>query len=626
MDPVSGTPVMDNLPLQTPHSLLDHSTELQQLRAQDSQRLGRMVGLRGLAEQFRRDPSGSDQSDYGREYLGTGGGQNHDIRLPYIMATVMKHTHRAGSKVPDVRIERADQSVTEQWRQYALERYLAVCWGNSDGPVQLKDACWDGAMVGSYAFEVEYDIRRQIGCFYSRDPAGIVVVPDPVTIWPYARVYRSWTTPIAALVASYRGRNVNPFNDEYGPVSVEHLVPDEGGTDNARCTIHEVSTADYKLRWCGGVKLLEYDHELGICPWVVGANIGPNRQIWGYGDVELMADAAIYFQSLMSKQADVVGFASRGAYMDTGTGQASAKVVDILKKGGVLPGREGAEVKPIETAAQPAFIDEHLDMAHRSMLEVGFTTTASWASSDGAAATSGNEGGMRLQPTVELARLKQVNLAWALARVNEIILRIAEKKILPEDGLAYRGNLPLPNGRTQPFKLKTGGVPDDTLPEQFRDIADTSLPTAIDGNYETSIVFTDRLDMYDPQYALSELSKFTQGAQSLRTTLENLGCQDPDNEIGQIVKEAEQNPWMRQGMIALIKQQLDAQNQGGGAMPPGPDAAMPGGVGPETGLDAMGAAFSNGGSATDGLSRSVNGSDKTGRPPNGVPGVPGGAY
>jgi hypothetical protein len=456
-----------------------------------------------------------------------------------------------------------------------------------------------------------------------------VVVPDPVKVWPYARVYRSWTTPVAALVASYRNRNINPFHDDFGPVSVEQLVPNEGGEDVNRCTVHEVSTDAFKLRWCGSVKLLEYEHGYGICPWAVGANIGPNRQIWGYADTELMADAAIYFQSLMGKQADVVSFAARGAYQDTGTGQPSAKVVEILKKGGVLPGREGAEIKPIEAAGQPSFVSEHLDMAHRAMLEVGFTTTASWSSAEAGASTSGSESGMRLQPTVELARLKQVNMSWALARVNEIILQIAERKILPDDGLSYRGALPLPNGRVQPFKIKLGGVPDGQLPEEFLQIADTSLPTAIDGNYDTNVIFTDRLDVYDPQYALSELSKFTQGAQSLRTTLENLGCQDPDNEIGQIVKEAEQNPWMRSGMIELIKQQIEQGGGGGGdvPMPPGSDAQLPMGSDPAaSGLDAMGSLMSEGGSAADGLGRTVNGSDKTGRVPGGVPGPPGGAY
>lgn len=607
----------------------DYHTELQQLRAQDGLRISRMLGMRSLMEQFRRDDMRSNTWDYGRRFLGTGAGSKHDLRLPYLLATSIKHTHRAASQVPDVRVDRADQSLEEEWRQYALERYLAVCWAHSDASVQLQDGAWDGSVCGGFAFEIEYDVGRQIGCFYARDPAGIVIVPDPATIWPYQRVYRSWTTPVAALKASYRGRDINPLNESFGPVSVEDLVPDEGGDgDMNRCTVHEVSTPLFKYRWCGNVDLYHRDHNYGITPWVAGPNIGPRRKIWGYSDVEMLADAAIYYQEAMSKQADVVAFAARGAYTEEETGQNAEQIAGIIATGGVVPIREGSEIKPIEAATQPAFVDKHLEDARRAIMDVGFTTTASWASTDGAGATSGSENGMRLQPTVELARLKQVTLRWGLERVNEIILRIAEKMIHVDDGVTYRGSIPLPNGRSQPFKVKLGGVAEGTLPVQFSDIADTSLPTAIGGAYGTNVIFNDRLDVYDPQHTLSELSKFQGNAQSLRTTLENLGCQDPDKEIQLIIKEVEENPWMNNGAIALIKQQLDAQTQGGANQPPGPGAPMPGGVDPQGGLDALGTALdgSGGGSQMDGVQRAVNGSADSGRPPGGVAGPIGGSY
>jgi hypothetical protein len=612
---------------QTPVNLDDYANELQELRAHDVHRISRMVGMRDLVEQFRRDDPRTSTWDYGRRFLGTGPNGKHDIRLPYLLATMIKHTHRVASKVPDVRVDRADQSLAERWRQYALERYLAVCWARSDAAVQIQDGAWDGSGVGAVAFEVDYHIKDQIGCFYARAPEGIVIVPDPVTVWPFQRVYRSWTTSVAALKATYNGRDVSPFDSTFGPVAVEDLVPDEGGDkDTNRCTVHEVSTPEFKLRWCGSVELYYIEHNYGICPWVVVPNVGPRRKLYGYGDVEMLADAALYYQMLMSKQADVTAFAARGAYTEENTGQNAELISSIIASGGVVPIREGSEIKPIEAPTQPAFVSDHLDAAHRAIMEIGFTTTASWASSD-AAATSGSESGMRLQPSVELARLKQVNLAWALAKVNEIILRIAERKISADDGLIYRGAIPLPNGRSEPFKLKLGGATGEgTIPDEFREVPDTSLPTAIGGSYETNVIFTDRLDMYDPQHSLQELSKYSQGAQSLRTTLENLGCQDPDNEIGLIVKEAEANPWMRQGMIALVLAQLKASEGQGGSGLPGSDAPMPGGIDPTGGLEALGAGLSQGGSRTDGVNRAVNGSADTGRPPGGVPGQIGGAY
>ena len=64
---------------------------------------------------------------------------------------------------------------------------------------------------------------------------------------------------------------------------------------------------------------------------------------------------------------------------------------------------------------------------------------------------------------------------------------------------------------------------------------------------------------------------FQPGVQSLYTTLERLGIQNPEEEMRLIEQEAERFPWLRQGMIALIKEQLaagqDASGGGGGAAP-----------------------------------------------------------
>ena len=327
----------------------------------------------------------------------------------------------------------------------------------------------------------------------------------------------------------------------------------------------------------------------------------------------------------MSRQADVADFAARGVFTEENTGHPADAIKETLSTGGVIPIRENSEIKPVPPMEQPSFIEAHTAAARDWISELGFVPRAGWSVDQTGQATSGSERGMQLQPSVELARLKQGNMVWGLERVNEIILRIAEQKISPSDGLTYRGRLRTSQSRSQPFKVKLGGTGGgDTLPKEFQDIENTSLPHAIDGDYETTVVFTDRLDMYDPTFIQSELTKFSQGAQSLRTTLENTGCTDPDNEILQIAQEAQDYPWMRQGMIALIKAQLDQQQaaQGDSGQPEPPEDDGSG----DLPMDALGMGGGGGsGSMFDQASHGVNGNQDS-RPAAGVPGVPGGGY
>ena len=159
---------------------------------------------------------------------------------------------------------------------------------------------------------------------------------------------------------------------------------------------------------------------------------------------------------------------------------------------------------------------------------------------------------------------------------------------------------------------------------------DMTLPKLINGDYDTEVVFADHLDVWDPQFVLSELNKFSQGAQSLQTTLERLGTADPVDEMNLIQSEAEAMPWLRQGMIALIEKQLDAQGgqQGEGSPAPDPMAGMgDGGGGPGAGMQSLMGAPGQTGSPTDALTMALNGSGGGGQAPGGPPaGQLGGAY
>ena len=592
-----------------------YDAELQHLRIDDGLRLQRMVDLRQVMESFRRDsPDRILPSDYGRNGPVNAAGST-DVRLPYLLALTVKHAHRAGGQMPDVRVARADSSPEERWRQSVLERFLACCWNESDALVQLTTAAWDASCVGAGAFEVYWNAERQVACFYARDPAGIVVVPDPYRVWPYQRAYRSWLAPIASVRASYEGKPIDVMNEVLGMPNIDQLVPVDQAQGSV-CQINEVKTDTDCWRWSGRVLLHHSKHGADCCPTVVYPNVGPLRMVFGYSDVEMAQDIALYYQRLFSRQADVAAFASRGSYTEEQTGVPAAQIVEIIKKGGVAPIRRDSEIKPIPAHEQPAFINEHFTAARDALSDLSFVPDAAWGS-QGSEATSGSERGMQMLPQVELARQKQVNMRWALEKVDELCLRMAERNALGRS--TYRGTMKR-DGVSRSFRMDLGPAAE---PPQGLDGVDMTLPKLIAKDYDTEVVFTDHLDVWDPQFVLSELNKFQQGAQSLQTTLERLGTADPVDEMNLIQAEAEAMPWLRQGMIALIEKQLQADDQaagsGGADMPP--QGQLP------SGMEAMFGDAGQSGSATDGLTRALNGSANTGGRNAGAPaGQLGGAY
>jgi hypothetical protein len=592
--------------------------ELNQLRIDDGMRLQRMVDLRQVMESFRRDSvSRILPSDYGRN--GPELNDRTDVRLPYLLAICVKHAHRAGGQLPDVRVPRADSSPPERWRQSVLERFLACCWNDSDALVQLTTAAWDASCVGAGAFEVYWNVDRQVACFYARDPAGMVVVPDPYKVWPYQRAYRSWLTPLGSLRASYGGKFVDPVDQRLGRVQIDGLEP-LGDQQGSLCQINEVKDETQCVRWSGEVLLHRSDHGADFCPTVLYPNVGPLRMVFGYSDVELAQDIALYYQRVFSRQADVAAFAARGSYTEEQTGVPAVQVREVIKKGGVIPIRRDGKVLPIEAHQQPSFINEHFQAARDALSDLSFVPDAAWGSQG--EATSGSERGMQMLPQIELARQKQVNMRWALEKVSELCLRMAERNALGKQ--RYRGSMRR-DGVSRSFRMDLGpAVP----APQGLDGVDMTLPRLIAKDYDTEIVFTDHLDVWDPQFVLSELNKFSQGAQSLQTTLERLGTADPIDEMNLIQAEAEAMPWLRQGMIALIEKQLDAQGgpgQGEGSAAPASYPPDQMGGGPQAGLESMMGPSGGSGSGTDALTQALNGSG-SGRAPGAPAGQLGGGY
>ncbi len=552
--------------------------EFEQLRVNDAARLSRYEQYRAELSSGRDDLQAEldPTTDYGQRLVAGDVPERHNIPLPFGQALTVKHSYRVAGRMPEAIVDRRDETPAERLRSDRMEK---MWWGvcrESKGETQLSSAAWDGSQIGAACFEVYFSPKANLPYFRSIDPEGVVVqkgVDDP---HDFKRVYRFWEVPVWSLKQDYRGKLFRG----------EEINVDAIGGDGVGDTVTLMQMADSKktLRVACGEKpvpLWEKEHDYGFVPYVVIPNLGPERDVWGWADYEFVRALSAYLPKLFSREADIIRAIAGGAYMDKRSGQDASKIQRILATGGVLPTKRDGNIEPIDTPEVPAMASEHHDKALTYLKMLGFAPDASWG--DGSAG-SGSDRGLQLQPMAELTALKQINWAGGLSRLGSMIFRMIEGK---QSGKArYRGraqrglraeafSMTL-DSKAQPLKVDNPAY-DPFAPSSDPQVEVPQSPADIfDGDYEIRFSWLNRTDPEDPAYVMSELNKFQQGIQSARTTLERLGCDNPEDELKLIEQEADDFPWMRQGVIALLKQQLDASSQGAGGGPP---------VDPGTGID-----------------------------------------
>jgi hypothetical protein len=232
----------------------------------------------------------------------------------------------------------------------------------------------------------------------------------------------------------------------------------------------------------------------------------------------------------------------------------------------------------------PQFSEAHSDRSLEMFRMLGFAPGAAWGEGG---AQSGSDRGLQLGPLLELTGLKQLNWGGGLQRIAAMVFKMIEAKTAGSTryyGAARRG------AKRTPFGFAVG--PDQTAsiePASPDGQAATAQVATMDpreliaGDYTMRFNWQARLDIDDPAYVASEINKFAQGVQSLRTTLERLGVDAPEDEIKLIEQEAEDHPWLRQGMIKLLEMQFANQQGQGGGNPGDPTAAISGAVDTMTG-------------------------------------------
>ena len=549
------------------------AAEFEDLLSTSTARLDRYAQYKNENEEIRNPDMEfaiRDLSDYGRRPNGGADPARHRIPLPLGIAQTVKHTFRVSGQLPDLVVDERDTSPGERYRSDSMEKIAWAVIRESGSETLFSSGGWDGSQLGTTVFEVDMDVAKNMPLITSVDPAGFVPVLGAKNPHDFSRVYRVWNVPLRSLAEDYRGKF---FRGE--AVKVGDFRPTNASLDTVpMIRVVKMTDKERTLMFAYGqdsvVGLEEFIHNYGFVNYVAIPNIGKYEDVFGWSDYELVRSLVHYLSALISRQADVIRSVANGAMIERGTGQSPESIKRAISTGGIIPSRKEGNIDPIQAPDMPAFASEHQATVMQLFKMVGFTPDAAWGESG---SQSGQDRGLQLQPLLEYTAMKQMNWGRGMTRLFEMVFKMIESKMVGQS--TYSGTRPSKGaGKESAFSF-TFGPDSEAIKQASKEIDDlTGEPVMLSfprtprelfaGYYCMRFVWRNRLDPDDPSYVTSELSKFSQGVQSLKTTLERLGAEAPEDEMRRIEDEAERFPWINQGMIALLKAQVSGQGAGGG--------------------------------------------------------------
>jgi hypothetical protein len=271
-------------------------------------------------------------------------------------------------------------------------------------------------------------------------------------------------------------------------------------------------------------------------------------------DIDDIADLNRHLNLMRSEQAEeIMTTIHRPLVYYSGDHMQDPKQISYTA-GAVLPiGAPGEEeLKPLDPPVESTATKEHIEAIESSIRTLSFLGDAGFGMFG--AGTSGVAARIALTPLQRILELKLPPRTYVLQGVCAFLLRIFEQKA-PND-VKLRGWVSTSGSR---YELMDVGKAD------------------IAGQYYASLDYGNLLPRDDQAHSQNEVYLYKASAQSLSTTLDNMGFEDPHAEIEMIKAEA-QDPWLNpERYMAVIqamqmKQQMDAAQQAAPAAGAAPGA------------------------------------------------------
>lgn len=286
-------------------------------------------------------------------------------------------------------------------------------------------------------------------------------------------------------------------------------------------------------------------------------------------NIEDIVELNMYLDQLVSQQADIIKKYSNPTIIDKGSGQAPEVVRRTVgADGAVLPIRKDGEIHFLNwDGSQPPVLEmigtilgAIQDLSSKPASSYGQTVTNQ----------SGVMTNMALSPMMASTESRQKQFGHLMSLFNEDVLRIYEK-FASGDELMFAGT------RSMGSQLKQTGVYTSAMAYDAGGTPVYITGKDINGWYRNRIKWPSAIRTDDPVYVQTELSKMTSQppAQSIYTTLENLGVEDVEAERDRILSELEDPRFHADVMTANV----DAAAALQGSPMPGDESGFGGAAG-----------------------------------------------
>lgn len=366
------------------------------------------------------------------------------------------------------------------------------------------------------------------------------------------------------------------------------------------------------------VVLKEFDHKYGRPPFFVLQNlINPDEdplENGSLGDIDSIMGLNQHYNLMVSEGAEeIITNIHRPVVYKTDDPQQEPSALEF-KSGAVYPIGTEEELETLQWTGMPQAVMEHLATTIEGIQDLSFIGQAGF----GQYPTGATGVSLRLvmQSLEQILQLKIPIRVRVLKDVCRFLLRIVEDRTKGKGVTAAAGAEGSASEPSKPTPLQFWIQ--DAL-GRFGQL--TLTADDINRNYFADIDYGNILPRAETEYQQNEVYKLKTGAQSLLTTLDNLGVESPEDEVERIKQEM-QDPVLNPEKVLLTIQAKQLLQQLSQPQPePGAELAAGSQVGAGTAPGAVPGGRALGGPAQPGTRPIQPGPSRPGAPP--VPAMPG---
>lgn len=490
-----------------------------------------------------------------------------------------------GIQVMPRTVEEPDRRLAE-----ALEAALYQTWADNDAPIVFRRLAHNAVLLRRGILYNWWDPSRKIVRFKSCAPENFYPVMDGDDVAESIYVSRVSTRllkrrypSLADRIASDAGGEWESADGRPSAVSdgITDALGDGGGSRRTMVGGGQTTVYDWVDSTGGWVRVMSEARIaskllIGRSPFITFEDAIAGDEGEPRARVEDIFELNQYLDRILSQHADIIHKYANPTVIDRGSGVDPAVAKRTIQgDGGYLPIRKDGEIGYLVWNGTPPDISAQYERVREAIMDIGGRNEAAYGRS--MTNQSGVMTNMSMSPTVGAAAERMAVFGHGLARENEIILAFLEKNMAGDEIVARALR---PRGPAMMSMMSIAG--------RFfgRDIG---------GWYHNRIKWPAVLRTDDPMYVQTELSKMVATpvpAQSVYTTMENLGIEDVEAELDRLQKQLE-DPRMHP---ERLKSAIEAATALSGARL-GPDMAgmggVPGGGGPPPGLGSAAMAAGN---------------------------------